>query len=208
MAERRTEPAGVERPEQLRLFVACELPDEVRRALGGIQEDLRRLGAGRLRWVRPEGIHVTLKFLGEVEAARVEAITAALAAAVEPFELRLSFLQEGLGGFGGGRLRVVWVGLEGDITQLAALAARVEAALKPLGFPADASGRPFAAHLTLARVPDQMPPAARREVAELIGRYRSAPLPSMMLKEISLMRSILGPAGSVYQRLAAFPAAG
>ncbi len=53
--------------EQLRLFVACELPDDVRTALGRVQDDLRRLGAGRLRWVRPEGIHVTLKFLGAVE---------------------------------------------------------------------------------------------------------------------------------------------
>lgn len=200
MAERRAE--RVEgRPQQLRLFVACELPDEVRRGLGRVQDELRRLGAGRLRWVRPEGIHVTLKFLGEVEESRVEEITSALASAVEPFELRLRLAS--LGGFGGARLRVVWVGLEGDVEALASLAGRVEAALRPLGFPRER--RPFAAHLTLARVPDQVPSAERRQLAGLIERYRLPPLPSMILTEVRLMRSILGPGGSVYHRLASFP---
>ena len=187
--------------QQLRLFVACELPDEVRRALGRIQEDLRRLGAGRLRWVRPESIHVTLKFLGGVESSRVEGITAALGPAVEAFELRLRLAS--LGGFGGARLRVVWVGLDGDVEGLAALAGRVEAALQPLGFPLER--RPFAAHLTLARVPDQVPPAERRQLASLVDRYRAPPPPSMTFAQVSLMESQLGPGGSVYKRLASFP---
>ncbi|OGO50270.1 MAG: 2'-5' RNA ligase [Chloroflexi bacterium RBG_16_68_14] len=187
--------------EELRLFVACELPDDVRQALGRLQDDLRRLGASRLRWVRPEGIHVTLKFLGAVEASRVEKITSALAAAVEPFELRLRPAE--VGGFGGARLRVVWVGLEGDIEALASLAKRVDRALRPLGFPRE--GRPFAAHLTLARVPDLVPSEERQQLAGLIERYRPPPLPSMILREVYLMRSILGPGGSVYQRLASFP---
>ncbi len=192
-----------QRSQQLRLFVACALPDEMRRALGRIQDDLRSaLGGGRLRWVRPEAIHVTLKFLGEVEESRVDEITSALRSAVEPFELRLS-ASGGLGGFGGARLRVVWVGLEGDVEGLASLAGRVETALAPLGFPSER--RPFAAHLTLARVPDQVPSAERRQLASLVERYRSPPLPSMVLTEVHLMRSILGPGGAVYHRLASFP---
>jgi 2'-5' RNA ligase len=186
---------------QFRLFVACELPDEVKSALGGVQDDLRRLDAARLRWVRPEGIHVTLKFLGGVEANRVEGITSALAAAVEPFELRL--WPASVGRFGGARLRVVWVGLEGDTGGLATQAERVERALQPLGFPGER--RPFAAHVTLARVPDQASPAERQRVAGVIERYRPPAFPSMTLTSVSLMRSHLGPGGASYERLASFP---
>ncbi len=196
--------ADHDRPKQLRLFVACELSDDVRDGLRRIQDDLRRLGAGQLRWARPEGIHVTLKFLGEVEEARVAEISAALAAAIEPFELRLQ--PAALGGFGGARLRVIWVGLQGDVEALASLAGRVEAALTPLGFPRER--RPFAAHLTLARVADRVPAADRRELADLIDGYRPPPLPSMIVTDVSLMQSKLGPRGSVYQRLASFPREG
>lgn len=194
--------ADHDRPNQLRLFVACELSDAVRDGLRRIQDDLRRLGAGRLRWARPEGIHVTLKFLGDVDEARVEEISSALTDAIEPFELRLS-AAGGLGSFGGARLRVIWVGLQGDVEALASIAGRVEAALTPLGFPRER--RPFAAHLTLARVPDQVPPADRRKLADLIDGYRPPSLPSMIVTDVSLMQSTLRPSGSVYQRLASFP---
>lgn len=200
MAKRPSREGG----EQLRLFVALELPDEVRQAIGQVQDGLRRAGAGHLRWVRPEGIHITLKFLGETDAALVEAIVSALEAAIEPFELRLRLA--GLGGFGGARLRVVWVGLEGDLQPLSALAERVEAALAPLGFPRER--RPFSPHLTLARVPDAASPAERRELAGLIQRYTPPPLPAMILKEVRLMRSVLRPDGAVYQQVASFPPSG
>jgi 2'-5' RNA ligase len=200
MANRGPAPRG-ERAAQLRLFVACELPEEVREALGGVQTDLRRMGADSLRWVRPEGIHITLKFLGGVDEARAGEITAALAAAVEPFELRLR--PGALGTFGGDRLRVVWVGLDGDTEALASLAGRVEGALAPLGFPGEQ--RPFAAHLTLARAPDHVPLGERRQLAALVRRYRPPALPTMTLRRVALMQSTLGPGGSVYTRLAAFP---
>ena len=189
---------------ELRLFVACELPAEVRSALGAIQEDLRRLDLPRLRWTRTEGIHVTLKFLGAVEASRVDAMRLALEAAVTPFELRLRL--SSLGGFGGARVRVVWAGLDGDVDGLASLAEAVDGALTPLGFSRER--RPFAAHLTLARVPDQLPATERRKIGEVIDGYRSTRTPSMILTRVALMRSILGgPGGAVYERLAAFPPA-
>ena len=116
-----------------------------------MQEGLRNAGAPKLRWVRPEGIHLTLKFLGNVEEHRVPSITDALAKATEAFELTIQ--PSGVGGFGGRRIRVVWVGLEGDVERLAALATRVDEACGALGF--ERERRPFAAHLTLARVPDE-----------------------------------------------------
>ena len=185
--------------------MACELPDETRQALGGIGADLRRLGAGgSLRWVRPEGIHLTLKFLGAVLRDQVVDIETALANAIEPFEWRVRPAR--LGTFGGAKVRVVWVGLDGDVTGLAALARRIDDALEPLGFPREA--RPFAAHLTLARVRDHASPDERKELAALVQRYGMPEFPSMPLSEVSLMQSVLGPGGGVYRRLAVFPKAG
>ena len=187
----------------LRLFVACELPGEAREALAAVQRLLRERGAEGLRWVRPESIHLTLKFLGEVPARRVEAMERALARAVrEPF--RLSVRLGRLGSFGGSSgLRVVWVGLEGDVEALAGLAAQVERALEPMGFPGER--RPFAAHLTLARVRDGVSPHDRRQLFDLIRSLEVPPLPGATLETVSLMRSTLEPGGAVYQCLARFP---
>ena len=194
---------GIDRERGLRLFVACELPPAVRDALGRLQDELRARGAGRLRWVRPEGIHLTLKFLGEVPAVRRDAVESALAAAVvSPFALDVRL--GSLGGFGGQqRLRVIWVGLEGDIEGLAGLAALVEEALRPLGFPRE--GRPFAPHLTLARVPDDVSPQERSRLAGLLEAFPFPSSPSMTLTTVSLMQSFLQPGGARYQCLAAYP---
>jgi 2'-5' RNA ligase len=173
----------------------------VRAALGRVQDDIRRLAGDKLRWVRPEAIHVTLKFLGEVDASRVEGIRAALAAAISPFEVRVR--PAALGTFGGNQLRVLWVGLEGDIEPLASLAGAVEVALEPLGFPREQ--RPFAAHLTLARPRNTVHPAELRTLASLARGYEAPRLPSMTLRSVSLMQSTLGRGGSVYTRLAEYP---
>ena len=121
----------------LRLFVACAMPEDVKRGLASIQDDLRQHGPPRLRYVRPEGIHITLKFLGDVQQHRVEAIASALGRAVEPFELRLTI--DRLGGFppalrfargqapagrqsgSGAVLRVVWAALVAHWDELTAL---------------------------------------------------------------------------------------
>ncbi len=187
----------------LRLFVACELPGEARDALATVQQLLRERGADGLRWVRPEGIHLTLKFLGQVQARRLEAIERALGRAVrDPF--RLSVRLARLGSFGGSAgLRVVWVGLEGDVQALTGLATRVERALEPMGFSRER--RPFAAHLTLARVREGVSPHDRRQLFELIRAVELPPLPGATLDTVSLMQSTLEPGGAVYRCLARFP---
>jgi 2'-5' RNA ligase len=195
----------------LRLFVACALPGAVRDGLAAIQDEMRNAGFPRLRYVRPEGIHITLKFLGDVTPGRVGAVREALERAIEPFELRL--VVDRLGGFpstspragSGGRLRVVWAGLSGDLESLAMLAGAVERALAPLGFPNE--GRPFAPHLTLARVPDDAPAGLRGRLASWLDACKIPPLPSMIVRDVHLMQSFLGPGGSRYQTLASFPAA-
>ncbi len=192
-----------QREKDLRLFVACELPAEALAALTQVQSELRERGAGRLRWVRPEGIHLTLKFLGAVSPEKAQQVIEALATAItEPFTLNLRF--DRLGSFGGRlRLRVLWVGLAGDVGALASLAATVEKALGPLGFPRE--NRPFAPHLTLARVPDEAGVEERSRLADLVTSYRLPEMPSMTMSEVSLMQSFLLPGGARYEQRAAFP---
>lgn len=187
----------------LRLFVAIELPDDVRAALTRTAEALRRAGIDReLRWVRPEGIHITLKFLGPTPQARLPEIEGALSAALAG--ARGFRLQPGdLGSFGGRRnLRVVWVGVGGDTVALAALAGRVEAALAPLGFPTEQ--RPFAAHLTLARVRDETPPAERERIHDALQHVRVPDAPPIDVRAVSLMQSELGRDSARYHALVTF----
>jgi 2'-5' RNA ligase len=190
-----------EGPASLRLFVAILLPESWLTLLGDVQQDLRRAGLG-LRYVRPEGIHLTLKFLGETPIDRVAAIEGALAEAAteaRPFTLHLG----GLGTFGpASRPRVVWVGVEGDRPHLIELFDAVERALHRAGFTPERQA--FNPHLTLARVPDQMPTAeAARIVPVLEHRAWKAAEPHSV-DSISLMRSELGAGGARYTALGAW----
>jgi 2'-5' RNA ligase len=187
--------------QELRLFVAIELSEDVCQALGALQQELRNRGLDRLRWVRPEGIHLTLKFLGETPIDRLPAIKAALAPAVEgvpPHELFLGRL----GTFGGRNPRVVWVSIEGDVGPLKRLHDQVETAMEEIGFPPE--GRDFRPHLTLGRV---RPEGARQVARALEEAVACVAVPAMpiVVRELSLMQSRLGPGGAVYTRLKAYP---
>ncbi len=186
-------------PEVLRLFVAVELPANVRQRLADAADELRGMGLERLRWVRPENIHITLKFLGETPAERRPQIEDALRAAAEgvaPHELTLGEL----GKFGGRQNpRVLWVDVRGDVDALKELQKRVDTRMaSSLDFPADE--RPFAAHLTLARVPQDLAKKVARPLAEAIEAVKvpDTPIP---VREFVLMRSELRREGPVYTRL-------
>jgi 2'-5' RNA ligase len=189
---------------KLRLFVAAELPDSIRDALTTRQQALRRrLTGDAVRWTRPEGMHLTLKFLGDVAGERLEALGDGLATALagrQVLRLRLA----GVGSFGGPRsLRVIWVGLDGDANGLAALAAAMDAALASLGFPRER--RPFAGHLTLGRVRERVAPAARAALyRDLVAMPAPAPQ-NFRIEAVALVRIILGPGGACYQRLRVLP---
>lgn len=192
------------RPEDqsLRLFVAVDLPGQVREELGRVQGELRRHDLSHLRWVRPQGIHLTLKFLGETPAGRVAAITEALAGATRGrpgFRLALG----APGTFGGQRRpRVLWLDIIGDIERLRGLQAAVEEALVEIGFPSEDRG--FSPHLTLARVPQPARPGTAERIAQAL-RAMTPPRAEFDVREVVLMRSTLQPGGAVYERLAAFP---
>ena len=187
----------------MRLFVAVELPAEALEALNRVQHELQRDPAlARMRWTRPEGIHLTLKFLGETPTARRADIEGAIGRAVEgvaPFEVRLGKL----GRFGTrGNPRVVWVDVEGDTEPLLRLQAQVERELAQLRYPPE--NRKFSPHLTLARIP----PERARDVASALETAlaeANSPAATIPVHEVSLMKSDLRPGGAIYTRLFAAP---
>ncbi len=133
----------------VRTFIALELPSEAIRLASDLQERLAREGL-KLRWVRPNNIHLTIRFLGEIAPERAEAVAAVLpeiAQGVAPLDLSL----QGMGVFPGiRRPNVLWLGLGGQIDRLSQMHARLEDRLEALGMPRES--RPFRAHLTLARI--------------------------------------------------------
>jgi 2'-5' RNA ligase len=189
-------------PDHVRLFVACEVPDEAKSSIGEVIETLRSRSGTAVRWIRPEGVHVTLKFLGEVPVRQLPAIKLAIQEAVvghSPFELEFS----NIGTFGGREgLRIMWVGIAGDVLRLEALVRAVNAALAVVGF--EPERRPFRPHLTLGRVRDEIPTRQRAEIEVAVGKM-AVPPSAWRTTHVSLMRSRLGPGGAVYEVLATFP---
>lgn len=188
--------------DQVRLFVACEVPDDVRESIGGVIDELRSRSGTAVRWIRPEGVHVTLKFLGEVPVRKLPAIKLAIQEAVvghSPFELEFS----NIGTFGGREgLRIMWVGIAGDVLRLEALVRAVNAALAVVGF--EPERRPFRPHLTLGRVRDEIPTRQRAQIEVDVGKM-DVPGTSWRTSQVSLMRSRLTAQGASYEVIATFP---
>ena len=199
-------PSGASTDESLRLFIAVAVPPAVRQGLAELRRPLEDAGApASLRWVRPEGIHLTLKFLGETAGNRVATITAAIeeaASASAPHTLHI----DRLGLFGGRRPRVLWAGLNGDVNAVRQAAARIDAALARRGFAPER--KPFAPHLTLARLRDRATTddrqALQRAVDRLLdGGWKSPAASAIPVTALHLIRSRLGPNGARYESLAA-----
>ena len=182
--------------EKVRVFVAVELPNAVKAEFAGLTAAIDALGIRAARTVRPEGIHLTLKFLGDVSVERIPEIEAAVdraAGTVAPFDLSLG----DTGVFPNPRAtRVLWVGVEGDLDSLGRLQRRVEESLAELGFKPERRG--FNPHITAGRVRDRVSNADRRRVTETLLSHEYA-RPLIHVESISLIRSILRPDGAVYE---------
>jgi 2'-5' RNA ligase len=177
--------------------VAVPLPDDLRQRLAATVDRLRP-HASDVAWVAPANLHVTLKFLGQIDPGRVPALTEALRAAAAP-HAPFTLAVTGLGAFPTpGRPRVIWAGLADAAGALRRLAGAVDAAAAALGVPAET--RPFAAHVTLGRVRE-----ARRQprLAEALERPES--FGALAVTRVCLMRSELSPRGARYTELAALP---
>jgi 2'-5' RNA ligase len=185
--------------ETIRAFVAIAMPEAVRAALGVA---VAEISATRdIRPVRPEGIHLTLKFLGDIDPARVGPISRAMEGvgrAAPPFSLSLG--STGMFPETGGPPRVLWVGLTGHLEPLQTLWVTLEDATSALGFPRDR--RAFNPHLTLARIRDGAASADRQTAAAALSRVRLGDELRIPVNSMELMRSTLGPEGASYERLA------
>lgn len=194
----------------MRLFVALDLRDDVRRALGDLMAKLRPLSPDA-RWVRPEGMHVTLKFIGHAvetgDTKKLDAVRAALAAVRSDRPVEMNF--RGVGFFpSASRPRVVWCGVQAS-ENLAPLAADVDRALEPLGISRE--DRAFLPHLTLARFKPARPgkrsrsnPAGGEALQFATAEMAERDFGSARETEFHLFESITKPGGSEYRKLESY----
>ena len=186
--------------EEIRAFIAVEMSPDMKSALSALQDRLQPRQHPYAKWVDPQGIHLTLKFLGNVKRSQVTDIERAIAqgsTGVSPVRLQLG----GLGAFPNlGRPRVIWVALTGDVEPLAALQSGIDQALLPLGFSRES--RAFTPHLTLARLRERASPEERRKLGEVVRATALSDATAMEANEVSLMRSTLTPQGATYTCLA------
>ncbi|HHL39943.1 MAG TPA: RNA 2',3'-cyclic phosphodiesterase [Deltaproteobacteria bacterium] len=186
---------GEEDNRRIRAFVAVEIPDFLRDELRRLARELRR-GGSAASWVRPENVHLTLKFLGQVDEALVGPLGEAVAGAasgVRPFRLTTGRV----GAFPSlAAPRVVWLGVE-PCEALSLLHRRIDDALGELGF--ERESRPFRPHLTLCRIRSA---AEGRRLGRFIGRTAPAVNASFLVESVTLFKSVLGAGGPRYAALA------
>ncbi len=177
----------------MRAFVAVFPPPEVREALLGAAHELPVAGA--VRWIRPENVHLTLKFLGDIPNGelldRVGVALEAVCGRHEPFEAGTS----AFGAFPStGRARILWAGIDEGSDRLRALAEDVETSLEPLGFGRE--DRAYTPHLTLGR--------ARTRPVVLGDAEAPSTVPSFTVRDAKLVQSVPGGAGVTYSTLATY----
>ncbi len=177
----------------IRSFVAVELPASIRQEIGLLHS---RIATEGLRLVRPDLVHITLKFLGDVPEKDLNALAAALGEVkAAPFPVQV----KGIGAFPGRSVRVLWLGLEGDFSKLHQ---GIEKALAPLGFPPEKRG--FSPHVTLGRVgrPDV---EISRQIQARMADFSDLDLGGFTVDRFYLKKSTLTRGGPIYENLAAFP---
>ncbi len=185
--------------EQIRSFIAIELPDELKTELNQLQAKLKLGRQSWVKWVDPYGVHLTLKFLGNIAIDRTGEITKAIEAAAQgmsPFRLEI----KGIGVFPNlRRVQVAWVGISGEVDKLGQLQQRIESNLAHLGFTPES--RPFTPHLTLARLRDQASSDERQRFGQLIADTRFEAVHPIEVDAINLMRSQLTREGAIYNQI-------
>ncbi len=185
--------------EEVRSFIAIELPDELKQELTQLVDRLKLSNQPGVRWVNPYSIHLTLKFLGDVAIDRIDAIARSMEEAsrgIAPFHLEV----RELGVFPNlKRVQVAWVGVKGEVDTIQQLQRRIESGLVPLGFAAES--RKFTPHLTLARVSNRASPDERQRFGELIASSSFEAVHSIEVNAVNLMKSQLTREGAIYTRI-------
>jgi 2'-5' RNA ligase len=185
--------------ELIRSFIAIELPPAVKQELITLEGVLKKRSPQVVRWVDPQGIHLTLKFLGDVASDRIDEINMAIDEATQglsPFRLEL---QE-VGAFPNlNRVNVIWVGAKGELDKLAYLQKQIESNMAQLGFPREE--RAFTAHLTLGRVRNYTSSDDRKKLGQILAQTTFVSSQVIAVDSVNLMKSQLTNAGAIYTRL-------
>ena len=181
--------------DTLRAFIAMDLPENVRSSLGEAQEVLKSQSF-RVKWVRPQNIHLTLKFLGNTDGADIDKIVAAMALATKDCAV-VSLAVKGIGVFPDiRRPRVIWAGLSGQLEILQDIQRTLDGHLADLGFPKETRG--FKAHLTLGRVKGKITGDRLKAAIVKLKGFEST---SFDVDRIILFKSELRPSGAVYTKM-------
>ena len=186
----------------LRAFIALEIPASLQDAIEQHTTSLRTASGSSVRWVQPRNLHLTLKFLGDVSPSSIQFLHQMLTAEAARFP---SFVIQfgGLGAFPSPkRPRVIWIGIQAP-PELEALQHAVEAGSARLGYGPEE--RPFTPHLTVGRVRQAATALEQQRLRLALESARIGPIGKAEIKGISLMKSDLQPAGSVYTRLFSTP---
>ena len=187
----------------IRTFLAIDIPKEVKDAMGNVQYRLRdALKEGVIRWTKPDSVHLTIKFFGNISQRDIDFITGSLKDSVKTFR-PFSLAAEKIGVFPNARApRVLWLGITGD-EALFTLQSTVEKDLLGAGFPREE--RAFRPHLTLGRTKAQR---SIEGLAAVLDQYKDFKAGEFQAGGLTLYRSDLGSGGPVYSRLAQFPLGG
>jgi len=182
----------------MRCFIAIDIDNEIRKGLADLQDELQAeadSGRGDVKWVEPQSVHLTLKFLGEIkdnQLVEISNIVKDVASRHKDFSLDVKHV----GSFGGSSARVLWVGAGEDCPQLLQLQAELEEQLEVAGWPKEA--RQFAAHLTLCRIKNAK---AGFKMSQLAEQYKDSDLGSLAVDSVCVYESQLRPEGPVYTLL-------
>lgn len=187
----------------MRAFLALDPPPEVLRRIIDLQGTLKKKIPHGVRWVNSEGIHLTLKFLGNIFPSHRDSIKSLLPGVVGAHP-SFTLSAGGVGVFPGiSKPRVIWVGIAGETQGLFTLQHDIEEVLETIGFPRE--NRPFRAHLTLGRVKD---PRALQGMETVIAQGQNFDAGTFTAEKLLFIKSDLTPAGAIYTHLATFPLAG
>lgn len=179
----------------IRTFIAIELPEKIIYTISKVQEEIKSYGL-KIRWVRPENIHLTLKFLGDIKTADTEKVARAVSESATGYPA-LSLAVKGIGVFPGiKKPRVLWLGISKQLDLLTALQKTLDEKLEAMGFPKEK--RPFRGHLTLGRIKSIIDPKTLHDVLKEFIQFESEPF---FADKIILYKSDLKPKGAVYTKL-------
>lgn len=183
----------------IRTFIAISLPESVIDAIGKMQKKVKKSGF-KMRWVKPENIHITLKFLGDIHPDMIQPIVNCMDRCGKEY-YPVTLFSKGIGVFPGlKRPRVLWAGIDGETSALRTIQEQLDGQLGKTGIPKE--NRPFKGHLTIGRFKGN---ADSRKLVSVIREFSVFETESFSAATLSLYKSDLTPSGAVYTQIAAAP---